>query len=238
MPVAGVALLIFWLVIADATVWLSWEGATALGYDGAAIWALLLSIFTWNCSTQNLLTVQDQLALRTLIGETSTFNLLFRGCRDGWSPSDFHDKVDGKGATVTLVRTKDGVFGGYTDISWASSGGAEAQGGDSFLFYKRDGEYVKLRYNRQDEVTHDDDYLAAFGGGPPDLAIRANCDENEDSYVRLNGVDYVYPPGTYSGRTANEEFTGGSSGWDRAYFKCVDMDVYKVSSASSYEYGG
>jgi BTB/POZ domain-containing protein KCTD9 len=41
--------------------------------------------------------------------------------RDGWTARDFHSKCDGKGATLTLVRSKEGyVFGGYTAVPWTS----------------------------------------------------------------------------------------------------------------------
>ena len=34
----------------------------------------------------------------------------------------FHELCDNKGPTVTLVRSKENVFGGYTDKSWTSPG--------------------------------------------------------------------------------------------------------------------
>ena len=41
--------------------------------------------------------------------------------RDGWKAGDFHSKCDGKGATLTLVRSEEGyVFGGYTAVPWTS----------------------------------------------------------------------------------------------------------------------
>jgi hypothetical protein len=41
--------------------------------------------------------------------------------RDGWTAEDFHRLCDGKGATLTLVRSEAGyVFGGYTSEPWMS----------------------------------------------------------------------------------------------------------------------
>ena len=52
-------------------------------------------------------------------GETSKPKLLYRVLRDGWDASDFHRMCDGKGATVTVVKSSDGyIFGGYTDVAW------------------------------------------------------------------------------------------------------------------------
>ena len=53
--------------------------------------------------------------------------LLYRMTRDGASAKVFHELCDGKGPTVTLIQgfgdTPDYIFGGYTDISWASPEG-------------------------------------------------------------------------------------------------------------------
>jgi len=60
--------------------------------------------------------------------------LLYRASRDGWEAKDFHDKCDGKGGTVVVVKSDEGyVFGGYTDVSWTSGLGFRSSS-ESFLF--------------------------------------------------------------------------------------------------------
>lgn len=58
----------------------------------------------------------------------SSFQLLYRGSRDGFSSSSFHLHCDGLGPTLTIVRVKsagrDYVFGGFTRESWSQGGGA------------------------------------------------------------------------------------------------------------------
>ena len=50
--------------------------------------------------------------------------MLYRGTKNGMTPKAFHDKCDGQGPTLTLVRTsKDYVFGGYAGSSWNSASG-------------------------------------------------------------------------------------------------------------------
>ena len=45
--------------------------------------------------------------------------LLYRCSIDGDSSKTFHEKCDGKGPTITLIKTNDGFrFGGYASISW------------------------------------------------------------------------------------------------------------------------
>ena len=48
----------------------------------------------------------------------SSFVLLYRASRDGWLASKFHAICDHRGPTVTVVRSGDYIFGGYTEESW------------------------------------------------------------------------------------------------------------------------
>ena len=44
--------------------------------------------------------------------------LLYRASRDGWTASNFHSCCDSKGPTVTVIKSANYIFGGYTDRSW------------------------------------------------------------------------------------------------------------------------
>ena len=49
----------------------------------------------------------------------SNISLLYRGSRDGFKASDFHDRCNNKGETLTIIKSNDGyIFGGYTEIDW------------------------------------------------------------------------------------------------------------------------
>ena len=48
------------------------------------------------------------------------WHLLFRGSRDGFTAHAFHTKCDNKGPTVTIVKSGNNVFGGFTRNSWKS----------------------------------------------------------------------------------------------------------------------
>ncbi len=55
--------------------------------------------------------------------EISKLTLLYRGSTHGWMRKDFHDRVDNKGSTVSIVLSSKGRLScGYTSISWKSSG--------------------------------------------------------------------------------------------------------------------
>ena len=44
--------------------------------------------------------------------------LLYRASRDGWGASNFHSCCDNKGPTVTVVKSGNYIFGGYTEETW------------------------------------------------------------------------------------------------------------------------
>ena len=60
--------------------------------------------------------------------------VLYRGSVDGMTARVFHSKCDGKGPTLTLIRSADGsVFGGYVGCHWKQFGGYQYSEG-AFLF--------------------------------------------------------------------------------------------------------
>ena len=48
----------------------------------------------------------------------SDFVLIYRASRDGWNSSNFHAHCDNKGPTVSVVKSGNYIFGGYTEQSW------------------------------------------------------------------------------------------------------------------------
>ena len=53
-----------------------------------------------------------------MIGENIKLILIYRGSKDGFKVDSFHKNCDGQGHTVSIVKSKDNIFGGYTDISF------------------------------------------------------------------------------------------------------------------------
>ena len=54
------------------------------------------------------------------VGNISQWLLCYRQSSHGHFDLKFHDNCDGKENTVTIVREKEFVFGGYTDIPWGN----------------------------------------------------------------------------------------------------------------------
>ncbi len=132
-------------------------------------------------------------------GKTSEPKLLYRASRDGWDASDFHRMCDGKGATVTVVKSSDGyIFGGYTDVAWEQNGVWKSSA-ESFLFSLKDHEGVgpvKMPIKSHmtgDAVYHDSNYGPFFGDG--DLDVASNANSNTSSYSNV-GYTYQLPSNT------------------------------------------
>ena len=60
--------------------------------------------------------------------------ILYLASRDGWSGSEFHQRCDGRGATVSIVFCKTGhIFGGFASRPWSCSG-LEHSDPNAFVF--------------------------------------------------------------------------------------------------------
>ena len=74
-----------------------------------------------------ILSEEQQQKLVTWLGDSpqsmeSTCSLLYRASRDGWAASNFHERCDNKGPTVTVVLSGTNIFGGFTEQSWTGKG--------------------------------------------------------------------------------------------------------------------
>ena len=149
--------------------------------------------------------------------KTFTFTLLYRGSVDGDSPYIFHSKCDNKGATVTLISTRNGWrFGGYSDVSWESN----------FQTYKWDYKNstnafifsisLKKKYNILREkfaIFCYERYGPTFGAGQ-DITIRENF---------LTENNSCSSPSSYGWMENKNEFNGGDN-----YFIAKEVEVYLV----------
>ena len=54
-----------------------------------------------------------------LPSQEGKWRLLYRASRDGFAAAVFHSKCDDKGPTVTIVKSGNNIFGGFTKQSWA-----------------------------------------------------------------------------------------------------------------------
>lgn len=53
--------------------------------------------------------------------KSANWKLVYKGTRDGFSAAKFHEHCDLVGETITVVRVKDNLFGGYASHSWTAN---------------------------------------------------------------------------------------------------------------------
>jgi hypothetical protein len=164
---------------------------------------------------------------------TTTWQLLYRGTRDGFDSADFHRKCDHQGATVTVVKsTKGFVFGGVTGVPWTSAGGAVATT-KAFLFGirtngSRDAPDILLPTHNMSEAMFDSlDYGPSFGG-KRDLAIANNAHVSTDSQSDL-GFTYTLKGIAKGTSTARQYFAGSR------HFQLEEIEVFTVVPMSPWD---
>jgi len=129
-------------------------------------------------------------------------NILYVASKDGDSGRDFHEKCDGKGPTIVIIRTTTGnVFGGYAGVSWRSDN-TNSYSSTSFLFRLRPsiGNYAKIGGRRKRALFNGIDYGPIFGGGD-DICVVNGALTSTLSYV--NGNSYTATRYTLNNDTRN-----------------------------------
>ena len=114
-----------------------------------------------------------------------TSELLFRTSVDGDRGNTFHTKCNGKGATITFVKTTAGKrVGGFTMVPWTSANSYKADP-DSFIF-SLDTYQKFVQYKNFGNAIYDNSsYGPTFGSGH-DLYIADQCKSNTSSYCYSN----------------------------------------------------
>eukprot|EP01112_Ceratiomyxa_fruticulosa_P011416 TRINITY_DN3095_c0_g2_i1.p1 TRINITY_DN3095_c0_g2~~TRINITY_DN3095_c0_g2_i1.p1 ORF type:complete len:394 (-),score=71.28 TRINITY_DN3095_c0_g2_i1:126-1175(-) len=130
---------------------------------------------------------------------TQKWKLLYRGSRDTFNGSVFHEKCDHQGASYTIVRSDDNIFGGYNPHSWTSNDDF-SNGPNSFLFslvnpfgmapFKLQSIKNYGGYNRAN-------FLPSFGHSY-NFSLSTDCNLNNRSESKINDsyentTDQKYP---------------------------------------------
>jgi hypothetical protein len=130
-------------------------------------------------------------------GKTEQPKLLYRASRDGWSGADFHRLCDGNGATITVVKSRDGyIFGGYTDVAWRTDNDYKSSS-VSFLYSLKNHAGIgpvkmPIKSNKTVHAVHfNQSYGPVFGSGH-DLHICSHANEGASS-TSFIGNTYELP---------------------------------------------
>lgn len=161
---------------------------------------------------------------RHIVEEQVTMQLLYRGSKDGFEASAFHEKCDFMDNTVVVVQSKENgnVFGGYTAAPWKSPNSFQfVEDGQAFLFlltnYTNPRDKAQIFEVRPDEtqyaVCHDPKYGPIFGNGYS-FCIYDQCNEVNKNYTNPVSFDFREKPNQLSGRYS---------------FTVKDYEVFQVS---------
>jgi hypothetical protein len=156
-----------------------------------------------------------------------TWQLLWRGSRDGFRAGDFHSRCDGHANTLTLILTAasehDGggfVFGGFTTVGWGSELDDKSDDSlKSFLFTLKNPHNIPARKfglkaeEKQKVIFCHSEWGPWFGG----MGVSGNCNANTHSYTDLGGV---YTNDT--GLDRKTVFTGSKN------FKVKEIEVFEI----------
>jgi len=150
--------------------------------------------------------------------------LIYRGTKNGMTSSEFHNKCDNKGESITLIKNEKGnIFGGYASIPWTSpSKGTYYSAPESFIFtlsniYNTEPTKFPSK-NDQQEVRHSSGHGPIFGGGSKDLGVYGDI---------LNRGGWSNFPNTYPDVLGKGKsiFTGDSN---ITNFKIKEIEVFKI----------
>ena len=147
-----------------------------------------------------------------------SWELLYRGSRDGFGAAAFHSRCDGKADTVTLVQATNGsVFGGFVDTAWSSVNDWHAST-TAFLFslvQRGAGSPMRCNVtNHKQALYHSASYGPVFGSGH-DLYIASDCNMNSTSHTNLSCYQAAPSGGAHA-------LTGGDDN-----FQVSEIEVYR-----------
>ena len=151
--------------------------------------------------------------------------LVYRGTRDGALSTNFHEKCDNKGPTITLIKNEKGnIFGGFSSVSWTSYGNYK-QAPNSFLFSLTNIHGInptkfQLKNNNDSNAIYDGSTYGAIFGGGHDLYVRKDFLNNNT----CSNFPYSYEDSIGKGKSI---FTGDPNN-STTEFKIKEVEVFKL----------
>ena len=162
----------------------------------------------------------------------SKLELLYRGSQDGFSGRAFHEKCDKKEGTITLIKVKENVFGGYTSAAWDSTGKWKSDSEAYIFSLRRSGQTDPVQFKIKEEFKS----KAIKGGSRPSIGflnafqfgedLKVVNDMDNDFFSLLNQVaqcKYYECPDGIPTELLEELVSGGSMG-----FQIEEIEVFQL----------
>jgi hypothetical protein len=153
--------------------------------------------------------------------------LIYRGSRDGWIRSKFHELCDRMGPTLTIMKTKAGaICGGFTMQDWTSDNEYKS---DSCAFvFRLDTKATYSPKLQSDAIYCSSSYGPSFGNdalslrydpmnGPGNGWCWVDKDGKHNTYYKIKADQNGNSPITGEG-AENEDYV--------KLFTCVELEVY------------
>jgi hypothetical protein len=171
------------------------------------------------------------------------WTLLWRGSRNGFTPSDFHSRCDGHN-TLTIVRDTIGnIFGCFTPLAWASivwNGKTRAENSitrvdpslKTFVFTLHNPSNTSamrfgLKAERQRYVIYSGmKWGPVFGCSDPDLSLWGRMDVDTESHT--NGFGTTFDASAVQERGDLRKFLTGVE-----HFTVSEIEVVEISQETS-----
>lgn len=147
--------------------------------------------------------------------------LLYRASADGFTPYAFHDRCDGRGATLTFIKcqfhksSKMSIIGGFLNKSWSQ-----------FNDYISSDEAFIFSLTKEVRCHIGNPQYAAYGG-PRNGPRFGNCDIHIYSSHEKNFDHTLIRPNSYIG-TAKIVESDKYGGTGEIVFKLLEIEVYQV----------
>ena len=148
----------------------------------------------------------------------------------------FHSLCDGKSKTITVIKTTTGyILGGYTSISWTSSGGSYIKDSTAFLYSLTNPSNMSLKLPVLTCATCYGVYITSsagpsFGYGGPATADLYIADlSNVNTKSLLNIYSFLCPNGVCSAAGGNWMHGGTGSNGPYGNFQTVEIEVFLVT---------
>ena len=153
--------------------------------------------------------------------------LLFRGSRDGFASTTFHQKCDNKYNTVTIVRTEHKrTIAGYTFYRWNEAiNNYYSNVGKQTYLLQLDIKQKYIPVSDKNLIYCHNGYGPTFGGGH-DLYISNNCDTNNSSYCNFPTIYNGEGPHRYNNNQISYQAICGATNGKN--FIVTDYEVFQV----------
>ena len=139
---------------------------------------------------------------------------IYRGSQHTFASASFHSYCDGKGPTITIIRTTNNrIFGGFTAATWESD---SWKNDPAAFIFSLDLQQKYPVVTTAHAIRCHSSYGPTFGGGF-DLLVSNNSNANKESY--LNSSSYNLPKqGSYTALNNGER-----------EFQTSEIEVYQVT---------